>query len=558
MKKVSYFFILFVCVFAILLTGCNMTFEHTHKFDEKGMCSCGESNENTSSFIVTFDYQGFKESSKIQIDQRKTVEKPTDPQIDNYIFLGWYKDNQLWDFEKDIVTDDIVLTAKFKPISIIITFETGFDDIVVEPIEIDYNSNVIVEVITKDGYNFLGWYLDNELVTSETNFTKNSTLTAKWEEVKPSKYYVYFETLGGSLIEPLELEVGSEIIINEEPSKDYCCFLGWSEFPKYMPEHDITITSVWFNIKDHFELSEDGLGIKKYIGDSNNVYIPDYYYLNSELVYIKRIDREAFYNMHDITEVRLPQFIEDIAYYSFYGTSITNMVIPDGIKTIGESAFGSCKKLESVVIPNSLEWIGMSAFNRCDTLTTLSIPFTGSSRENPSCTYFGYIFGTNKYQYGYSTTIPSSLKTVYYTGTGEIVEKAFEGCKYIQNIYLSEGITKINDRAFLDCYNLRSIEFPSSLKYIGKHAFSSCNELSTVVLNEGLEEIDNAAFGNTRSLKEIYIPETVITMGAYIFDANIEITIYCKVSAKPDGWHNQWNLCSGSGSFKVIYGYDKE
>ena len=42
--------------------------------------------------------------------------------------------------------------------------------------------------------------------------------------------------------------MGAEIIPEEEPTKEGCTFSGWSEIPKTMPDHDVTITGTFTSV----------------------------------------------------------------------------------------------------------------------------------------------------------------------------------------------------------------------------------------------------------------------------------------------------------------------
>ena len=91
--------------------------------------------------------------------------------------------------------------------------------------------------------------------------------------------------------------------------------------------------------------------------------------------------------------------------------NIKQIIIADGITTIGGGAFRDCSALTSVTIPNSVTTIEMAAFADCSALT--------------------------------SVTIPNSVKG-------------------------------IGDRAFEDCSSLTSVTIPNSVTKIGRGAFSGC------------------------------------------------------------------------------------
>jgi uncharacterized protein YjdB len=56
------------------------------------------------------------------------------------------------------------------------------------------------------------------------------------------------------------------------------------------------------------------------------------------------------------------------------GNPLVGITIPDGVTSIGRSAFHYCGKLASVIIPNSVTSIGDSAFNQCSSLVSITIP----------------------------------------------------------------------------------------------------------------------------------------------------------------------------------------
>ena len=62
-----------------------------------------------------------------------------------------------------------------------------------------------------------------------------------------------------------------------------------------------------------------------------------------------------------------------------YCSSLTNVVIPEGVTNIGSDTFYECRSLTSVVIPASVTSIGVSAFWGCPNLT--SITYNGTKAQ---------------------------------------------------------------------------------------------------------------------------------------------------------------------------------
>ena len=78
--------------------------------------------------------------------------------------------------------------------------------------------------------------------------------------------------------------------------------------------------------------------------------------------------------MYSIT---LPDGLKSIADTAFAKcTGLTSLTLPDSLKSIGELAFGGCTSLTSVVFRSqgSLEIIGRGAFTQCTGLTSLTLP----------------------------------------------------------------------------------------------------------------------------------------------------------------------------------------
>lgn len=218
--------------------------------------------------------------------------------------------------------------------------------------------------------------------------------------------------------------------------------------------------------------------------------------------------------------VKLPaayneQPVVSVAMDGFDGCQFTKLIVPEGIKILGESCFGNCDKLTSVslpdsltevsagafkycaslkyiVIPDSVENIGIETFIGCSVLESLTIPFVGD-RKNAIATdsdiySFGYIFGTTGFENSYYVSqhykynksyrdnvfyLPLSLKYVTVT-SGEIFSYAFEGCVSLKKIDIPQNITQIGEYAFCAC-GIESFEVPSGVIRIENNTFSPCN-----------------------------------------------------------------------------------
>lgn len=83
---------------------------------------------------------------------------------------------------------------------------------------------------------------------------------------------------------------------------------------------------------------------------------------------VRSVGAGAFAYASDLTDVTLPLELEEIADHCFAGTSIVNIAVPESVKDVGMGAFQDCTKLHTVILPKSLKFIDDFAFDGCHNL----------------------------------------------------------------------------------------------------------------------------------------------------------------------------------------------
>lgn len=148
---------------------------------------------------VEFVSNGGSEVASLVIEENTLIPEPQMPSRTNYVFNGWYMDEELtlaWDFENDLVTKDLTLYASWYPEGAepglpvyIVSFETNGGTSV--NLEFVVENHLISNTVTttREDFEFVGWYKDEELTTpwdfDVDTVTSNITLYAKWHELAP-------------------------------------------------------------------------------------------------------------------------------------------------------------------------------------------------------------------------------------------------------------------------------------------------------------------------------------------------------------------------------------
>ena len=170
----------------------------------------------------------------------------------------------------------------------------------------------------------------------------------------------------------------------------------------------------------------------------------------------------------------------DLSKSAPWGTSITEVVIENGVTSIGTFAFTDCTSLANVTIGNSVTEIGWCAFSSCTSLASITIPDSVTRIAN-------WAFGGCKSLK--SITIPDSVTS--------IGDYAFKNCRSLTSITISDGVTYIGKEAFYNCISLTSITIPGSVTSIGNSAFENCRSLTSITIHDSVIGISKGAFYNT-------------------------------------------------------------
>lgn len=174
--------------------------------------------------LVTFNSNGGESVPSVIVVDGSKLTAPPEPSYPDYSFLGWYHGDVLWDFDNNVVSSDIILTARWKGNFYTVTFNTnGAPAIPSQKVSIGACATE-PPIPEKEGHIFLGWYLDETPWNFSVNkVPANIVLTAKWI----ASISVTFDSDGGSPVDAQGLMSGASASLPPNPIKDGFIFDGW-------------------------------------------------------------------------------------------------------------------------------------------------------------------------------------------------------------------------------------------------------------------------------------------------------------------------------------------
>ena len=173
-------------------------------------------NEYTVTFV---DWNG---SSTQSIEYGSNAYEVTPPVRITFNFIGWYKDIELtqpFDFETEVITQDIYLYAKYQKITQTVVYQ-DFDGTVLKTEVIDHGSDSTPPSNpSRTGYTFTGWS------SSYENIIEDKTLIAQYTI---NQYTVTFKDWDGSTLSTVTINYNTSATLPSSPSRIGYTFTGWS------------------------------------------------------------------------------------------------------------------------------------------------------------------------------------------------------------------------------------------------------------------------------------------------------------------------------------------
>ena len=387
-----------------------------------------------------------------------TITFPTATRV-GYDFVGWYSDNALYQEGEWCYTDNIKLTAKWKPKN-----NVGYeirhhlqnlenDNYTLDTVEeLTGSSDSLVWPNVKTYEGFSAPSIQEYIISPD------GSLVVDYYYIR-NNYVITFITNGGTQIQEISQKYQATLSLQNAERMGYT-FGGWfsdinltEEVLETMPARDFSVYAWWKEEIKPVDFAYGGtseIALFAYTGQNTVLWIPAY----------------------------------------IGGIPVTEIM---------HGAFENKSMLKTVFVPNTVLRMGHGAFRGCNSIEDITLPFVGESINSTTNfrAVFGYIFGGvenqglsvsgavyqsdfwySSYQRGFFWYyIPKTIKSITITIQKNIPQNAFKNCDFVETIILPQNTVSIGENAFENCMLIAEIRIPITVINVGKNAFNNCSSL---------------------------------------------------------------------------------
>ena len=228
---------------------------------------------------------------------------------------------------------------------------------------------------------------------------------------------------------------------------------------------------------------------------------------------VETIGEYAFQNCANLTELEIPGSVKNIEAGTFDSCrSLKNVTTNRGLKAIRELAFANCTSLISVTISETVSSISERAFINCSSMEWFLV-----SPDNPHyCSLHDVLYNKDQTELlrcpenKKRLTIPDTVTT--------IGDYAFYANKKLTSFVIPDNVTKVGASAFRSCPFLKEVTIGQNVTILDQNSFYGCEALKTLTMkSDVLVEIGSEAFYGSRSLKSVITPDSIAKIGTSAF-----------------------------------------
>ncbi len=303
--------------------------------------------------------------------------------------------------------------------------------------------------------------------------------------------------------------------------------------------------------------------VTDYLSVEYDIVIPDVY----QGLPVREIGEQAFVYA-TIDTLTLPRSLRKIGKEAFLGLSsdskLEELVLPEGLEELDDSAFKYCPSLTTISLPKSLKKMGSGVFNLDFNIKKIKVAngsesflaennvlysndkktlyvypaglkFTSFDLPNEVETIADYAFYGNQVLTSIAISKDSNLKHLGYrsmaaiksltslslekaTHLTEVEDKALSENSSMLKITLPESLTKLPSGLFYSDSALVSVNIKGAYTEIPDECFHNCSKLTSLTLNKNVTKIGDSAFSGCVGLTTLNLPESITEIGDEAFN----------------------------------------
>ena len=294
---------------------------------------------------------------------------------------------------------------------------------------------------------------------------------------------------------------------------------------------------------------------------------------------VEDIQKYAFYNCSGLRKVTIPSTVKYVREYAFYNDVKLEEINLDNVQTIGRYAFYGCEKLDNLNVGKAVA-MGERAFMNCTSLKSIDITALRNSGRQvfQGCEKLESVTLAENTKLSYGMFAKSGLKSVEIFEKLTIPEYCFAQCKNLTTVIIKndlveiaggafcendnlvsvtlKGVQVIGREAFYDCPKLTSFTLPNNDVEIGSYAFLDCETLTTIVFGDKtkITNLSGSTFGGT-ALTTFTVPAgntvyEVSTDGKLLIEKSSKAIVMVAVAALTDDTYTITDdVVIGAGAF---------
>lgn len=222
---------------------------------------------------------------------------------------------------------------------------------------------------------------------------------------------------------------------------------------------------------------------------------------------VETIGYGAFSNCQNLTQINYPLNLSKVDDLEppFSSPKLTSIVIPEGVTSIPDNCFDSCRNLRSISLPSTLKSIGKFSFSACTSLISIQLPDSVETIGE-----FAFASCPSLIEINY----PASLKSI------NGYNAPFDSCSALTRLIIPDGVTKLVSYILDDCPSVTDVWIPNSVESIGRVSFGYSRPADFTIHGVSGSYAEQYASAIHAQFSTAPVPQIPVSLSGRVTDSN--------------------------------------